>query len=47
MVMISLQAGQAAALAEASGEQVAFVAAAFAGEAVPAARAFVDAAGGP
>ncbi len=39
--------GAAAAFAEASGEQVAFVAAAFAGEAVPAAGAFVDAAGGP
>jgi len=37
--------GAAAALAEASGEQVALGAAALAGELVPAAGAFVDAAG--
>ena len=39
--------GAAAALAEASDEQVAPGAAAFAGEAVPAAGAFIDAAAGP
>ncbi len=39
--------GAAAAFAEASGEQVAVRAAAFAGEALAAAGAFVDAAGGP
>jgi hypothetical protein len=39
--------GAAAPLAEATGEQVALGAAAFAGEAVSAAGAFVDAACGP
>ncbi len=39
--------GAAAALAEASGEQVAVGAATLAGKPVPAAGAFVDAAGGP
>jgi len=44
MVMTSLH-GAAAALTEASGEQVALGAATLAGEPVPTAGAFVDAAG--